>query len=901
MAPLVLIDGNSLTYRAFFALPSDMATASGQVTNAVFGFTSMLINVLKDHRPGGVLVAFDRPEPTFRHDADPEYKAQREAAPDILRQQMGLVREVLDALGITTIDLAGWEADDLLATVAERAVEAGKEVLIVTGDRDVYQLVRDPSVRVLYNRRGVSDYALYDEAGIVERTGVTPAQYPEYAAMRGDPSDNLPGVPGVGEKTAAKLINAYGGLDGIFAHVEDQTPKLRASLAEHEARVRRNHELMILRRDAPIDVDLDTLAVSPDPQEVKRLFDFLEFRTLGDRLAEALEGSAEIIADDDRQPLEPEVHDSLDPAASATLLSGDLVSVAGGWDGLEPGRSPLAGIAVVASGDGAVGADGAAGDDVAHATVVDVTWIPVDHLNDPAVGEAMVTAPMRAHDAKSLMRSLLAAGIDSRGLRLDTAIAAYLVDPAQARYDLRDVLERFTQFVMPDESAADAGKLDLDGTVIDARMRAARAALAVHHLAGPVAKAVDAYGMTNLYERFENPLVRVLAQMEHVGIAVDGDELRTLSARLDSEVRRLCGELRQLAGRDDLNLNSPIQLRQILYDERGLNPPKRTKTGFSTDAQTLEKLRDQWPEFIGPLLQYRELEKLRSTYAEGLLAEVAADGRIHATFNQTVARTGRLSSDRPNLHNIPVRRVEGRQFRKAFVPAPGYALLVADYNQIELRCIAHLAGDPGLITAFSGNEDIHNATASRVFSVDPADVTLDQRSKAKMVSYGLAYGMESYGLSQRLNIAVEDAALILGAYFEAFPNVRAYMDRTVAEARERGYTETLFGRRRPIPELLNSNFRIRQAGERQAMNAGIQGLAADIFKVALVHVHEALESQSLGSRLILQVHDEVLVEVPDAEREHVGELVPDLMRHAAELDVPLDVNVAWGTTWAATK
>ena len=885
MATLVLIDGNSLTYRAFFALPTDMSTASGQVTNAVFGFTSMFINMVKEQQPDGVLVAFDRPEPTFRHDADPEYKAQRQAAPDILRQQMGLVRELLVALGVASIDLAGWEADDLLATVAERAVEAGHQVIIVTGDRDAYQLVRDPGVRVLYNRRGVSDYVMYDEAGIAEKTGVTPAQYPEYASLRGDPSDNLPGVPGVGEKTAAKLINTYGGLDGIFEHLDEQTPKLRASLSEHEERVRRNRGVMVLRRDAPIEVDLNELAIRPEPSEVKRLFDFLEFRTLSDRLAEALEGTADIIATSDREVLEPEITDSESPSASAELLVGRAeLDMAPGWGGTEPGRSPLTGIAVVTDGSSA-----------------GVTWIPVDHLDDAAVAKGLTTSGIRGHNVKALMRALLAQGIDLTGLRLDTAIAAYLVDPAEARYNLPELVERFTAYCMPQDDPTTTGQLDLNGSAVEDRTRAARDALAVHHLAGALNDSVSAQGMAELYDGIENPLVRVLARMEHVGVAVDVVELRALYERLGNEVRRLGGELRALAGRDDLNLNSPTQLRQLLYDERGLSPGKKTKTGYSTDAATLEKLRDQWPEFIEPLLAHRELEKLRGTYGEGLLAEVSDDGRIHATFNQTVARTGRLSSDKPNLHNIPVRRDEGRQFRKAFIPGGGYRLLVADYNQVELRCIAHLAADPGLIAAFTGGEDIHTATAARVFSVEPLDVTLDQRSKAKMVSYGLAYGMEAYGLGQRLNIRTEDAALILAAYFEAFPNVRAYMEATVVEARKCGYTETLFGRRRPIPELMNSNPRIRQAGERQAMNAGIQGLAADIFKVALVRIDQALESERLGSRLTLQVHDEVLVEVPDAERDHVGQLVVDLMRGAAQLDVPLEVNVAWGDTWADAK
>ncbi len=866
-----------------------MATASGQVTNAVFGFTSMLINVLKDHAPDGVLVAFDRPEPTFRHEAEPLYKAQREAAPDILRQQMGLVREVLDAVGIEAVDLSGWEADDIIATVTDRLVDAGHQVIIVTGDRDSYQLVRDPDVKVLYNKRGVSDYAFYDEAGIEERTGVVPSLYVQYAALRGDNSDNLPGVPGVGEKTAAKLINTYGGLDGIFEHVDEQTPKLRSNLAEHEERARKNLDLMQLRHDAPIDeFDIDDLGVTPNADELKRLFDFLEFRTLASRLDEALStmgASVDLGPVEERAEIVAEVTTASSAVDAASAISSvDALDVAATWAG-EPGRSPLAGIAVVID-----------------ASVAEVLWIPADVLADDSVRAALgAHANLRGHNVKPLMRSLLEFDVEVRGLTLDTAIAAYLIDPAEARYTLPDLIEKYTRFARPSDDAAGSGQLDLDGTSLGDAELAGRDALAVNALAEPIVASMQAQGMAELYRTIENPLVLVLAKMEHVGVGVDVDELRALGKRLSDEVLTLQGQLREVAGREDLNLNSPKQLREILYDERGLAPGKKTKTGYSTDAATLEKIKDQWPEFLEPLMRYREVEKLRSTYGEGLLAEVADDGRIHATFNQTVARTGRLSSDQPNLHNIPVRTDEGRQFRKAFVPAPGTTLLVADYNQIELRCIAHLAQDPGLIGAFTSGEDIHNATAARVFGVDPSSVTVEQRSKAKMVSYGLAYGMEAYGLGQRLNIPTEEAVVILDAYFVAFPNVKAYMDRTVIEARERGYTETLFGRRRPIPELMNSNFRVRQAGERQAMNAGIQGLAADIFKVALVHIDEALVTGEYDSRVVLQVHDEVIVEVPDDEHDVVGDLVIGLMHDAADLDVPLEVNVSWGDTWASAK
>ena len=890
MGTHLLVDGNSLTYRAFFALPTDMATASGQVTNAVFGFTSMLAYVLNEQEPEGILVAFDRPEPTFRHLAEPEYKAQRAAAPDILRQQMGLVREVLEAVGIQTIDQAGWEADDLIATAVDELVARNKSVIIVTGDRDSYQLVNDErDVKVMYNKRGVSDYALYDEAGILGKTGVTPDLYVQYAALRGDNSDNLPGVPGVGEKTAAKLINKYGGLDGIFANVDEQTPKLKSNLIENEERARKNLDLMLLHHDAPVEsVDFDDLVPKPNGEEMKRLFEFLEFRALSGRITGAINGmgaAVDLGPENEQQELVAEITEVENSAgAVAAISSVGALDVAATWIG-EPGRSALTGLAVVTDPDAA-----------------EVTWIPGHLLDDDALHAALAEhTDVRGHRLKPLMRSLLDVGVSLDGIALDTAIAAYLIDPAEARYELADLIEKYTEFARPSDDVSGSGQLDLDGASMSDAELAGRDALAIHHLVAPIRASLDAQGMGDLYTAIENPLVMVLAKMEHVGIAVDIEELEELNRKLTDEVESLVAELREVAEMPDLNLNSPKQLRELLYDTKGLTPIKKTKTGPSTDAATLEKLEHEWPEFLAPLRRHREVEKLRGTYGKGLLAEVAPDGRIHATFNQTVARTGRLSSDQPNLHNIPVRSDEGRLFRRAFVASPGTELLVADYNQIELRCIAHLAQDPGLLEAFNSGQDIHNATASRVFSVEASDVTLDQRSKAKMVSYGLAYGMEAYGLAQRLNIPVDEAAPILDAYFVAFPNVKDYMDRTVEEARERGYTETLFGRRRPIPELMNSNYRVRQAGERQAMNAGIQGLAADIFKVALVRIDEALSKPGVESELILQVHDEVLVEVPPSEKDVIGGLVIEIMHDAAELDVPLEVNVSWGDTWAAAK
>ena len=889
------LDGNSLAYRAFFALPEDMANASGQSTNAVFGFLTMLLNLAREHKPDGIVVVFDRPEPTFRHEAIPEYKAQRDKAPESLRQQMGIIRELLDVLGITWLEMAGFEGDDIIATMAAAAERDRFDLLIVTGDRDSYQLVSDPHVRVLYNKRGVSEYAIYDEAGVKEKTGVTPAQYPDYAALRGDPSDNLDGVPGVGEKTAAKLINQYGSIDGVIAAAAEQTPKLAANLAEHGERVKRNAGMMVLRRDVPVEPDYPNLSPWPDLQAARRLFEFLEFRTMPKRLQDVVTERGWRTRGDADSPASastdgvgagfPELQmEEPAPGDVAQVVSGLPEAVlAAAWEG-DAGRSALVGVAVVL--------DAAAGR---------VAWVPASAVTTGPVGVALAGhGAVVVHDAKPLMRSLLPHGIDLRGLVLDTQIAAYLVDPARGGFSLADV-SRDHLGVVPEGSTESSDQLDFGGAGESVALSCASSALVTAHLAPLMRDRLAAIDNTALYEDIENPLVRVLARMEHLGIEVDTDALGAVRDRLQEEATRLTEGLYGVVGRR-FNLNSPAQLREILFEERGLTPGKKTKTGFSTDAATLERLRDEWPEFIEPLLRYREVEKLRSTYGEGLLAEVdPRDSRIHATFNQTVARTGRLSSDRPNLHNIPVRSDEGRVFRTAFVARDGCELMVADYNQIELRCIAHLAADPGLISAFNAGEDIHRATAARVFGVDPAKVSADQRAKAKMVSYGLAYGMEAYGLSQRLAIPVPEAAAILDSYFAAFPNVRAYMDDAVHEARQRQYTETLFKRRRPIPELLSDNFRIRQAGERQAMNAAIQGLAADIFKIALVRIDRRLESEGLSARLVLQVHDEVLVESPVAEHDAVNEAVLAEMRGAAELSVPLEVNAAWGRTWADAK
>jgi DNA polymerase-1 len=706
----------------------------------------------------------------------------------------------------------------------------------------------------------------------------------------------LEGVPGVGEKTAAKLINQYGSLESIFDAADAQTPKLKESLHASRERVTRNAKIMVLRRDAPIGINVLESAPKPNIAALQKWFETLEFKSM---LARTKDAFARFIPEVSTLSVEHEVEQASaavevettfaksasDAVAAIDAADGSYgIVLAAGW--LNEEQRSLDGIAVV----------------VDH-TQNRVVWIPALIAEDKAVlARFSTTSCISGHHVKPMLRWFLTRNIDIPKIGFDTAIAAYLLEPAQSKLEAHEVLARYTEDRIGArvDNSADDGQLSFDAQVSNATADASNIAVAVSRVIPALAREIGSQGVGELFNDVELPLVRVLAKMEHFGVLVDKQQLTTINEHLVRETKRLTVVLHELAGKS-FNLNSPTQLRQILYEDKKLSPGKKTKTGFSTDAATLEKIRDQWPEFIDQLLEYREFEKLRGTYGQGLLDAVQTDGRIHATFNQTVARTGRLSSDAPNLHNIPIRSEEGKVFRTAFVPREGCVFMVADYNQIELRCIAHLADDPGLIDAFTRGIDIHSATAARVFAVDPASVTSDMRSQAKMISYGLAYGMEAFGLSQRLGVGVGEASEILDAYFAAFPNVKQYMDNTIEEARTKGYTETLFGRRRQIPELNNPNFRIRQAGERQAMNAGIQGLAADIFKIALVRIDTAIAKAKLQSSVILQVHDEVIVECPVAERDKVNEIVLYEMKNAASLKVPLEVNAAWGDSWASAK
>ena len=884
MAKLLLLDGHSLAYRAFFALPTDLATKDGTVTNAVYGFTSMLTKVIADEKPDFIAVAFDAPGgSTYRNELDSEYKAGRKETPDLFRSQLPLIHEVLDALEITQLEIPGVEADDVIATLTTQADADGIDVVIVTGDRDSYQLVHDPHVKVLYNKRGVSDYALYDEAGIAERClGVTPAQYLDYASLRGDTSDNLPGVPGIGEKTAAKLITTYGGLEGIYDHLDDLSPKQRDNLVDAKDRVFKNRDMSRLQ----LDVDLNGVKIVDlrqgafDRERMRVLFNQLEFRTLLPRMLDAV---GDVAADaPDTESFEVDVVVARDAKAAVKALRAAAknarVALEPRWAGV-PGKSALIGIAI---GGG-----------------TDATFVDGELLHDAIVRAALteLTAPgappLVVHRAKELIHGL---DLELPALERDTALMSYLLDPGEGKYLLEDLALRYLSLELTSPDQVD-GTLDFDGET-NARETGRRVAV-LTRLADSLAESLEARELVDLYEKIERPLVPVLAKMEDAGVRIDVAFLEDLGKELGDECRRLEAEIHAHAG-EQFNVNSTPQLRKILFETLGLTPVKKTKTGPSTDADSLQKMADDHP-VVETLLRYREVEKLRSTYADALPPLVHTDGRIHATFNQLATTTGRISSESPNLQNVPVRTSTGRELRKAFVADDGCGLLTADYSQIELRVMAHLADDPGLIEAFERGADIHTTTASRVFDVAEDKVDDFQRRFAKVVNYGLAYGMEAYGLAQRLDIPTDQAREILDAYFAAFPNIAQYMKDTVREAKACGYTTTLFGRRRQLPELSSDNFRIRQMGERMAQNAPVQGSAADIFKLAMVELDRRLTADDFTSRMILTVHDELVLEVPLGERDRVTPVVRDVMEHVSELRVPLVVDMGFGPTWAEAK
>lgn len=893
MPRLLLLDGHSLAYRAFFALPvENFSTTTGQHTNAVYGFTSMLINVLRDEQPTHVGVAFDVSRQTFRLEEYAEYKAKRNKTPTEFSSQLPLIEEVLDALRIPFLKKEGYEADDIIATLVTQALtDPEMEVLILTGDRDSLQLVTDRST-VLYPMRGVSDLARMTPAAVEAKYGVPPARYPELAAIVGETSDNLPGVPGVGQGYAAKWINQFDGLDNVIARADEITGKKGEALREHLGDVIRNRHLNRLVCDLSLDLAPADLALRPwDRQEVHTLFDGLEFRVLRERLFETLTS-------------EEEIDDSGFDVAMSVLATGEL----GAWLEQRTASSERVGVHVV-------GRWGAGTGDVTSLALATTdgtaAWIAADQLDaaDQAALAAWLADPARPkvlHDAKGPLLALAAWGMPLSGLDRDTALSAYLARPDQRSYDLADLTVRYLKRELK-QGGADDGQLSLDG--LEGAMNGQSAgevemlhARAVLDLAAALDDELEERGGTGLLNDIELPLVHLLATMEQTGIAVDVDHLEALEAHFAAEVRGAAEEAFAVIGKE-INLGSPKQLQVVLFDELDMPKTKRTKTGYTTDADALQALyvKTEHP-FLLHLLRHRDVSRLRQTI-EGLLKTVAGDGRIHTTFNQLIAATGRLSSTDPNLQNIPVRTEEGRRIREAFVVGQGAdglgyeCLMTADYSQIEMRIMAHLSEDTLLIEAFRSGRDFHSTTASRVFDVAPDDVTSEMRAKIKAMNYGLAYGLSAFGLSQQLGIEPAEARGLMDEYFETFGGIRDYLGGVVEEARRTGFTETIKGRRRYLPDLTSDNRQRREMAERMALNAPIQGSAADLIKIAMLNVDRAITEAGLASRMLLQVHDELVFEVAPGEREVLETLVREQMGGAADLAVPLDVSVGFGRSW----
>jgi DNA polymerase-1 len=883
---LMLLDGNSLAYRAFYALPAEnFKTQGGLTTNAVYGFTAMLINLLRDESPTHVAAAFDVSRQTFRSERYPEYKANRSSTPDEFRGQIDVTKEVLAALGITVLAEPGFEADDLIATLTTQAEKEGYQVLVVTGDRDALQLVSD-DVTVLYPRKGVSELTRFTPAAVVEKYGLTPEQYPDFAALRGDPSDNLPGIPGVGEKTASKWITEYGSLQALVDNVDSVRGKVGDSLRANLASVVLNRELTDLVRDVPLAQTPDTLRMQPwDRDQIHQLFDQLEFRVLRDRLFDTLAA------------VEPEVDEGFDIRGGA-LEPGTI----GQWlaDHLADGRR--AGLAVVGThlpygGDATALAIAAADGDGGF---IDTTTLTPEDDSALAAWLADPERPKALHEAKLAIHDLAGRGWTLNGVSSDTALAAYLVRPGQRSFTLDDLSLRYLRRELRAETSEQQQLSlldDTEGVDEQAVQTAVLRARAIVDLADALDTELARIDSTSLLAEMELPVQRVLAGLEAVGIAVNLDQLSSLQSQFGDQIRDAAEAAYAVIGKQ-INLGSPKQLQVVLFDELEMPKTKRTKTGYTTDADALQTLFDKTGHpFLQHLLAHRDVTRLKVT-VDGLLNSVAGDGRIHTTFNQTIAATGRLSSTEPNLQNIPIRTDAGREIRDAFVVDNGYTeLMTADYSQIEMRIMAHLSGDEGLIEAFNTGEDLHSFVASRAFGVPIEEVTGELRRRVKAMSYGLAYGLSAYGLAAQLKISTEEAKIQMDQYFARFGGVRDYLLAVVEQARKDGYTSTVLGRRRYLPELDSTNRQVREAAERAALNAPIQGSAADIIKVAMIEVDTALTAAGLTSRMLLQVHDELLFEVADGERDQLEALVRDKMGGAYPLDVPLEVSVGYGPSW----
>ena len=836
---LLVLDGNSLLNRAFFGIRV-LTTKDGRYTNAIFGFQNILLNLLNTHSPDAVAIAWDRKAPTFRHKAYDGYKATRHGMPEELAQQLPVVKELLDDLGFVQVSLDGWEADDILGTLSAACKKAGGTALLATGDRDSLQLIDDQVTVLLATNR---ETLVMDPAAIREKYGVEPAQLIEVKSLMGDSSDNIPGVPGIGEKTALALVQKFGSLEGVYEHLDDKAikPKQRENLANNRDKAELSHMLGTIRRDAPIETDPEAYRRRPgDPAAAARLLSSLEMHKLAARWG-------------------------LDESAPAAPRPGEELPA------VTPAPAPDSWNGCVYLARTAAPAKGETGRWYA-VQGEQVFWMDEDRL--PALLDS--PAELRVFDAKPLYRLALEAGQLGESIRFDGKLAAYLLNPSASDYQVAPLAAEYgvaPQFCC--EDCPDAGVLA--------------------GLCDTLARQLDEQGQHRLLAEMELPLARVLADMERIGFAVDAEGIRKFGDSLQADLEGILERIYTAVGYR-FNLNSPQQLGEALFDKLGLPPRKKTKRGYSTDAETLESLRP-YSEVVDDILQYRTYSKLLSTYVDGLLKTLGPDGRIHSTFIQTEARTGRISSTEPNLQNIPIRTELGSRLRGYFVAGDGQMLVDADYSQIELRILAHITGDEHMQAAFRSGEDIHRSTAAKIYGIPLSEVTPRLRTAAKAINFGIMYGKGAFSLSEDLGVSVREAGAFLKNYLASFPKVDSYMQQTIADAKEKGYVSTLFGRRRALPELANSNMNVRASGERMARNTPIQGTAADVIKLAMVRVWRRIRAEGLASRLILTVHDELIVEAPEAEAETAARILKEEMEGCVHFAVPLDTDVRQGKSW----
>ncbi len=890
---IAVVDGNSLIHRAFHALPPTMTAPDGRPTNAVFGFISMLVKLVQELRPDAVIVAFDRGKPQFRHDALEQYKVHRPPTAEELKAQFPIVRELLDALDVPVVQLEGWEGDDILGTIAARGAAEGHQVLLVTGDRDAFQLVND-SVRVVTTRKGLTDIAVYGPSEVLERYGVTPAQVPDYLGLKGDTSDNIPGVPGIGEKTAAKLLQEYGSLDELLRRAEEVPGRVGESLRQNKDAALASRTVATIVCDVPLDLDLGAVRFGTfDPRRVAEAFGALRLTTLLERVLALAGGST-------GPRTTPESSSaSADAARGSHLAAGAAVEAPAPLTGDEAfaaveawcGSAELLGVALEQAGVSLFGEER----ELAVAKSGAVALTGPEHSHE-ALAKLVGSAWVFAGDWKALLQELCPPddtracdpAFDSADPKrlFDVALAAYLLESGRSSYGLRSLYADYVGQPLP---AAGEGESE-----------AVLLAEAARTLGIELEQRLAQDGSMDCFRRIDMELVPVLVRMERIGVGLDTSVLDELSVEATGGIDSLRSEIYQLAG-CDFTIDSPKQLADVLFVKLGLPPQRRTKTGFSTDAGVLAALASAHP-IAEKIVAYRELTKLKSTYIDALPRLLGEDGRLHTSFNQTVAATGRLSSSNPNLQNIPVRTDLGRRIRGAFVPAAVGDLMVSvDYSQIELRILAHLSGDEGLVAAFTSGADFHAATASRVFGVPLEELTPEHRRRAKAVNFGIVYGISAHGLSESLSIERVDAQAMIDRYYAAYPGVRSFLDETVAAAHRDGWAVTMFGRKRRIPELKSSNYNLRAFGERTAMNHPMQGSAADIMKLAMIEVDRRLRAEGYASRMVLQVHDELVFEAPSEEIPRLEAMVADAMAGVVQMKVPLEVSVSAGANWATAK